>query len=84
MMKPKSNETDDIPCQVQRLVIWLFIFLMLLPSMVVAKDTTFHCDELCKAIVTDLKSRWGVNAEVYWNGRNFVVISKDGYISEFR
>jgi hypothetical protein len=44
----------------------------------------YACDTVCKTVVKSLRQQWGTNAEIYWNENNFVVISKEGYVNEFK
>ena len=47
------------------------------------REKYFQCNGVCEAVVEKLKSRWGNEAKIYWNESGYVVISKDGYVSEF-
>jgi len=66
------------------IVFLLSVGLMFTGDLKAEEYNTFKCDELCQAVVKSLRQKWGSNAQIYWNEVGFVVISVDGYVSEFR
>lgn len=62
----------------------ILICVLLLLSGCNMELQNYRCDKLCREVVDTLRASWGPEAQVYWNEQNYVVISKDGYVSEFR